>query len=90
MKFSSMKTRIITSKITSKMIVADVLKQWPQTIPVFQKYQLGCVGCVMAPFETLEEAAAIYQISLFKFLEDLQIAQGSEITKKFIIHTQYV
>ena len=81
-----MKSRIITST----MIVADVLKRWPQTVPVFQKYRMGCVGCAMAPFETLAEAAAIYQLSLPHFLEDLQIAQGSENMINIIKFTQYV
>lgn len=60
--------------ITSNMIIADVLSRWPQTIPVFQKYRMGCVGCVMAPFETIAEAAAIYELSLYRFLEDLNCA----------------
>ena len=69
------------------MIVADVLKHWPQTISVFQKYKMGCVGCVMAPFETLAEVAVIYHLSLLDFLEDLRIAiQGSEMAFNFVNH----
>ncbi len=60
--------------ITHDMIVADVLNRFPQTIPVFQKYKMGCVGCAMAPFETLAEATAIYKIPLHRFLNDLQAA----------------
>lgn len=37
------------------LTVADVIDKWPQTIPVFMKYRLGCLGCAMAPFDTLAD-----------------------------------
>lgn len=64
--------------IASHMIIADVLSRWPATIPVFQKYQMGCVGCAIAPFETLAEAARIYNLSLAELLYDLNQAVCGE------------
>jgi len=58
--------------ITPNLVVADLLQIYPQTIPVFNKYKMGCVGCVMAPFETLTEATAIYKIPLNQFIFDLE------------------
>lgn len=60
--------------ITPEAIVAEVLKQWPQTIPVFMKYQTSCVGCSMSAFETLGEAARNYKLPLTQFLNDLRQA----------------
>ena len=59
-------------KLTADFIVADVLARWPQTIPVFTQHRMGCVGCAMAPFETLAEVAAIYQLDLDCFLNELE------------------
>ena len=59
-------------KLTADLIVADVLASWPQTIPVFTHHRMGCVGCAMAPFETLAEVATIYKLDLSCFLNELE------------------
>lgn len=55
----------------SQLTVAQVLARWPQTIPVFLHYHMACAGCVMAPFETVAEAASIYGLELSRFLSVL-------------------
>jgi hybrid cluster-associated redox disulfide protein len=60
------------SKLEANLIVADVLARWPQTIPIFTHHRMGCVGCAMAPFETLAEVAAIYKLDLNCFLNELE------------------
>ena len=49
---------------TENMTVADVLEFWPETVPVFQKMRTDCVGCAMAPFDTLSDVSRIYEIDL--------------------------
>ena len=56
---------------TSDMTVADVLEQWPETVPVFQEFRLACVGCVMAPFDTMVDIADIYKIDLQEIMAAL-------------------
>jgi len=53
------------------MIVAQVLITWPQTIPVFLKQRTACVGCLMAPFETLADVSENYGISIENILNEL-------------------
>ncbi len=60
------------SPLTEELIVADVLDRWPQTIPVFIRHRMACVGCTMAPFETLAEATAIYGMSTDRFVHELR------------------
>ena len=62
------------SKVTPDLIVADVLRKWPQTIPVFLDHNLGCVGCAMASFDTLRDIARIYNLRVDRFLEELEKA----------------
>ena len=59
---------------TSRMTVAEVLEQWPETVPVFQQLKTDCVGCAMAPFDTISDVAAIYEIDLSNLLETLTTA----------------
>ena len=49
-----------------------MLERWPQTIPVFLRHRMACIGCAMAPFETLADVAAIYSLPLSRFLNELQ------------------
>ncbi len=41
--------------------VAKLLDQFPGAAVVFTRHRMACAGCVMAPFETLAEAAAAYK-----------------------------
>lgn len=61
-------------QIEANQTVADVLTSWPQTIPVFTGHQMACVGCPIAPFETLAEVAAVYHLNLRDFLSELNNA----------------
>lgn len=60
--------------LTADLSVAEVMERWPKTIKVFLKYQTACVGCEMAPFETIASAVEIYALPLHRFLADLQQA----------------
>lgn len=42
--------------------VEEVISRCPQAGAVFTRLRMACVGCVMAPFETLVEAAAAYHL----------------------------
>jgi hybrid cluster-associated redox disulfide protein len=62
--------------------VAEVLERWPQTIPVFFGYRMACVGCPIAPFETLAEVAAVYGLDLGRLLIELeQVLEQAERTE---------
>jgi hybrid cluster-associated redox disulfide protein len=44
------------------MLVADALASTPAAAPVFVERAMRCVGCPFAPFETIAEAARIYNL----------------------------
>ena len=58
----------------SELMVADILNRWPQAVPVFLKHRMSCVGCMMAPFETLADAARNYRIPYEPFVRELDHA----------------
>ena len=61
-------------QLEANMTVATVLTRWPQIIPVFLQHRMACVGCAIAPFETLAEVAVIYHLDLACFMGELQQA----------------
>lgn len=47
-------------KVTKDMSIIDIVQQFPQSLEVFAKYGLGCVGCAAARFENLEAGAKVH------------------------------
>ncbi len=47
---------------------------WPQTTAVFLRRRFACIGCLMAPFDTLEDVARNYQVDLAELLAELSAA----------------
>lgn len=54
--------------------LADLMSEWPQTIEVFVKYKMLCVGCLVSPFHTVMDACAEYNLDEDDFLAELQAA----------------
>jgi hybrid cluster-associated redox disulfide protein len=44
--------------------VAEIMRHWPATIRVFLDRNMKCVGCPIAPFHTLVDAAAEHHLPL--------------------------
>lgn len=58
-------------EIKAEMLVAEVLRSWPQTVAVFLHHKTACIGCAMSPFETLVDVSRNYAIPLEKLLGEL-------------------
>ena len=58
--------------LTTDLMIADVLARWPQTVSVFLRHHMICVGCGMARFETLSEIASVYDLDLNGLLHELR------------------
>ena len=60
--------------ITADMNIKDVIEKHPEVIAVFQKYNMGCIGCIAASFEKLSDIAVVHGIDVKKFIEELNKA----------------
>ena len=58
--------------------VAALLIREPGAARVLLSHGMHCVGCAIAPFETLAEACLIYGVPLARLLEDLRGAGRTE------------
>jgi hybrid cluster-associated redox disulfide protein len=61
-------------KITQEMNIKEVIEKYPEIIPVFQKYNMGCIGCIAASFEKLSDIASVHGIDVKTFVNDLNAA----------------
>lgn len=57
--------------IDKKMSIEEVVKKYPETITVFERYGLGCVGCQAALFENIQQGADIHGIEVDALIDSL-------------------
>lgn len=50
--------------LSPTLTVERLFAQWPQTIPIFLRHRFACIGCLMAPFDTLYDVARNYSVDL--------------------------
>ena len=51
-------------KITKDMNIIEVVQKYPDTIGVFMYAGMGCFGCHVAQFETIEQGATAHGIDV--------------------------
>lgn len=61
-------------KITKTMGIQETVEKYPESVPVFFKHGLGCLGCAAAHFETIEQGANAHGIDVDALVADLNKA----------------
>ena len=57
--------------ITKDVKIEEVVTQYPETMMVFMKHGLHCVGCHVSAFESIEDGAIAHGIDVDALVEDL-------------------
>jgi hybrid cluster-associated redox disulfide protein len=58
--------------------VDEVMRRWPTTIRDFLDFRMGCVGCPVGSFHSVDEACAEHGVDGVDFLAKLRgTAQGT-------------
>jgi len=57
-----------------QLTMAELVARWPSAGPVLAGRGMACVGCSMARFETVAEAATAYGFRAEELLGDVQRA----------------
>lgn len=57
-------TLVLGDPITAESVIADIIRIYPQTIPVLRGFGMGCLGCPSATGEALEKAAGIHGLDV--------------------------
>lgn len=58
--------------LTPDRTIADVLAAHPNAIRVLLRHRMLCVGCLMARFETVHDAAAVYGVDERELLDEIE------------------
>ncbi len=63
--------------ITKEMTIEEVVTQYPETMMVFMRHGLHCVGCHVSAFESIEEGAMAHGINVDALVSDLNTVAAS-------------
>lgn len=68
------KERAGMEEITKDANMMQMVQEHPETISILQRHGMGCLGCALAQFETLEQGAMAHGMDLEALLRDLNAA----------------
>ncbi len=57
--------------ITKDMTIEQVVTEYPETMMVFMRHGLHCVGCHVSAYESIEEGAMAHGINVDALVADL-------------------
>ena len=63
--------KTMAATITKDMTFFEVMRMHPDAVKVLQKHNLGCVGCMGAQNESLEQGANAHGLDIDVLLKDL-------------------
>jgi hybrid cluster-associated redox disulfide protein len=59
------------AQVTKDMTFAAVMRMHPDVVKVLSRYNLGCIGCMGAQNESLEQGCAAHGINVDDILADI-------------------
>ena len=57
--------------ITADMPIGEIVARHPETVHVFMRHGLACVGCAVAQFENVRQCAESHGINVDALMKDL-------------------
>ncbi len=66
----------MSGKVTKEMSIIDIVQNYPQSLEVFAKYGLGCIGCAAARFENLEAGAKVHGVDPDEMVKEINALLG--------------
>ena len=65
--------------ITEDTIILEIIRKYPESVKVFAKYGLKCLGWGGVAYESVGQAARVHGISAESLLGDLQQLEKSPV-----------
>ena len=59
------------TKISKDMGIMDIVQNHPETLEVFARYGMGCIGCAAARFENLEAGAKVHGVDPQQMVDEI-------------------
>jgi len=57
--------------LSPTLTVQQLFDRWPETMNVFVRLRFACIGCAIAPFDTIEDVAKNYGLTQEELLAQL-------------------
>jgi hybrid cluster-associated redox disulfide protein len=57
--------------ITKEMTITEILRRYPETLPILESYGLDCYDCQIAEFEQLEHGAMVHKVDINLLISEL-------------------
>lgn len=67
----------MAEKVTKDMNILEIAQKHPESIEIFHKYGLGCLGCAAARFENLEAGAKVHGYNADDMVADINAIIGA-------------
>ncbi len=67
----------MAEKVTKEMNILEIAQKYPESIEIFHKYGLGCLGCAAARFENLEAGAKVHGYDPDAMVADINAVIGA-------------
>lgn len=61
-------------QIDPEMALSEFMHNWPETVAVFERFDMLCVGCLVGPFHTISDACLEHEVDEAEFLRALALA----------------
>lgn len=68
-----MQTPEIATISLAELSLVEIMSRWPPTIRLFLDRRMHCVGCPIAPFHTVVDAAVEHGLSYDVLLAELEV-----------------
>jgi len=66
------------AKVTKEMSIIDIVQDHPESLEIFAKYGLGCIGCAAARFENLEAGARVHGFDPQEMVDEINALIGEK------------
>ena len=58
-------------RITGEMKIDNVVRQYPETVQVFNRYGIACLACSAAEYDNIAVSAQVHGVNLNQLLQEL-------------------
>jgi hybrid cluster-associated redox disulfide protein len=58
-------------RITAEMKIDNVVRQYPETVQIFTRYGVACLGCSAAEYDNIAISAQVHGVNLDQLLREL-------------------
>ncbi len=65
------------ARLTPGNTIAELLARCPAAARVLVRHRMHCIGCDVAPFETILDACVTYGVAVDDFLAEVDLADRS-------------